>query len=112
MDLSNWHIESVCRFGKNRAERPILVRFTSFKKDLEVLHAKRNLAGVRIRLGEDYSTKVWEKHRQLIQYMKDPKNQWNQVYLQKDKLLIKGKNVQFGLSERKLAITSQQKKAG
>jgi hypothetical protein len=59
-------------------------------QNLEVLHAKRNLAGTRIRKDEGLSIKVHEKRSQLHPYLKDAKTQGNMVYFQKDKLVING----------------------
>jgi len=47
VDISSWHIESVCRLGKERGGR---LRFISFMEKLEVLHTPRNLAGTKMRI--------------------------------------------------------------
>jgi hypothetical protein len=44
VDVMNWHINSVVRIGRRRGSRPILVRFTSYSKKIEVLKGTRNLA--------------------------------------------------------------------
>jgi hypothetical protein len=45
-----------------------------------VLHAKRYLAGMSIRIDENFSIKIQEKLRQLIPYLKDAKTQGNMVF--------------------------------
>jgi hypothetical protein len=50
VNILSWHIESVCRLGKERGGRMILVRFISFMEKLEVLHTPRNLAGTKMRI--------------------------------------------------------------
>jgi hypothetical protein len=60
VDILNWHIENVCRLGKKRGGRPILVRLTSFMKKLEVLPSTRNLAGTKIQIEHYYRAKIQE----------------------------------------------------
>jgi len=60
VDILSWCIQIVCRLGKERGGRLIVVRFISFLKKLEVLHAPRNLAEIKIRIEQDYETKVAE----------------------------------------------------
>ena len=62
VEIANWHIEKVHRLRRSRGDRPILVSFTSFSKEIEVLHAKRNLTGTKIRIAEDFCIKVRETH--------------------------------------------------
>jgi predicted RNase H-like nuclease (RuvC/YqgF family) len=50
VDVMNLHINSVMRIGRRRYSRPILVRFTSYSKIIEVLKGTRNLAGTNIRI--------------------------------------------------------------
>jgi hypothetical protein len=72
-DISSWLKEGVRRMGKKRGERPILVRFISFAKKLKVLQATKHLAETKIRIEQNYGTKVREIRRQLILYLKDAK---------------------------------------
>lgn len=78
--MSNCCIESVRRLGRNRGEGLIWVKFASCTKKLLVLHAKRYLAGMSIRIDENFSIKIQEKLRQLIPYLKDAKTQGNMVF--------------------------------
>jgi len=55
--------------GKERGGRPILVRFISFLKKLDVLHTPRNLAGTKIRIEQDFEARVGEISR-LIPYLR------------------------------------------
>jgi hypothetical protein len=63
VDILSWHIEGVCRLGKETGGRLILDRFISFMKKLDVLHTPRNLAGTKIRKEQDYGAKVGEISR-------------------------------------------------
>jgi hypothetical protein len=58
VDVMNWHIDSVMRIGRRRGSQPILVRFTSYSKKIEVLKGTQNLAGTNIRIKQDYSMKT------------------------------------------------------
>ena len=69
VDILSWRIQIVCRLGKERGGRLIVVRFISFLKKLQVLHAPRNLAGIKIRIEQDYEAKVVEISR-LIPYLR------------------------------------------
>ena len=78
--ISSQHVESVCRLGKERGGRPVMVRFILFMKKLELLHSSRNLAGTKIRIEQDYRAKVGEIGR-LIPYLKDTRQQRNSAYI-------------------------------
>jgi hypothetical protein len=53
VDVMNWHIDSVMRIGRKRGSRPILVRFTSYSKQIEVLKGTRNLSGTNLMTEQD-----------------------------------------------------------
>jgi hypothetical protein len=55
VEVSKETIDYLTRLGRRRGEWPILVRFTSFSKKLEVVRNKKNLAGTKIRVDEDLS---------------------------------------------------------
>lgn len=75
VDILSWYIESVHRLCKKRERRPMLVRFISFMKKSETLHATRNLAGTKTRTEHD--CKVQEIRRQLTPYFKEARQQGN-----------------------------------
>jgi len=54
VDVLKWHVYSVGRLSKGTEGRPILVKFTSFRKKLEVLTTTRNLAAKSIRIEQGY----------------------------------------------------------
>jgi hypothetical protein len=53
IEISGENINYVTRLGRRRGERPILIKFTTFAKKLEVWENKRNLIGTKIRVDED-----------------------------------------------------------
>jgi hypothetical protein len=59
--------------GRRRGECPILIKFTTFFKKLEVWKNKRNLIGSKIRVDEDVSTEDKKIRRELVPYLKDAK---------------------------------------
>jgi hypothetical protein len=67
------NIDYVTRLGRGKRKRPILTKFTSFVKKLEVLKNKRNLAGSKVRVDEDFSTEDRRTRKELISYLKDAK---------------------------------------
>jgi hypothetical protein len=73
VEVSKENIDYLTRLGRRRGERPILVRFTSFSKKLEVLRNKKNLAGTKIRVDEDLSVEDRRIRSELIPYLKDAK---------------------------------------
>jgi hypothetical protein len=65
--------ECVARLGGGRGERPVLIKFSSFSKKLEVLENKRNLVGFKVRVGEHSSIEVRRTGKELVSYLKDTK---------------------------------------
>jgi hypothetical protein len=84
------NIDYVTRLGRRRGERPILVKFTTFFKKLEVWRNKRNLAGTKIRVDEDLSMESRKIRRELIPYLKDAKKWGHRAFLRKHTLIING----------------------
>jgi hypothetical protein len=57
-DTTIENIDCVARMGSTRGERPILIKFISFSKKLEVLKNKRNLTSFNGRVNEDLSVEA------------------------------------------------------
>jgi uncharacterized tellurite resistance protein B-like protein len=53
VEISKENIDYLTRLGRRRGERPILIKFTTFFKKLEIWRNKRNLTGTKIRVDED-----------------------------------------------------------
>jgi hypothetical protein len=58
------------RLGGRRGERQILIKFMSLSKQLEVLKNKRNLAGPKVRVDEDFATEARRIRKELVPYKK------------------------------------------
>jgi hypothetical protein len=95
VDVMNWHINSVVRIGRRRGSRPILVRFTSYSKKIEVLKGARNLAGTNLRIEQYYSMEARRIRRELISYLKYARRKGNIAVLRKDKLVVNRKSTNW-----------------
>jgi hypothetical protein len=73
IEISRENINYVTRLGRRRGERPILIKFTTFFKKLEVWKNKKNLVGSKIRVDEDLSVEDRKVRKALIPYLKDTK---------------------------------------
>jgi hypothetical protein len=91
VDVMNWHIDSAMRMGRRRDSQPILVRFASYAKKIEVLKGIRNLAGTNIWIEQVYSMDTRRIRRELIPYLKYTRRQGNTAFLRKDKLVVNRK---------------------
>jgi hypothetical protein len=109
-DISSWRIDSVRILGKKRGGRPILVRFISFTKKLKMLQASRNLTGTKIKIEQNYGTKVTEIRRQLILYLKDARQQGNTANFRKGKLVVNRREHDLVLQENYQIKKSKKKK--
>jgi hypothetical protein len=94
--VNNENIDYVARIGIRKGERPILVKFISFTKKLEVLGNKKNLAGSKIRVEEDLSMENRKVRKELIPYLKDAKRRGHKAFLRKGSLIVDGSA--YGLS--------------
>jgi hypothetical protein len=91
VETSKENIDYLTRLGRRRGERPILVKFTTFFKKLDVWRNKKNLAGTNIRVDEDLSTESRKIRRELIPYLKDAKKWGHRAFLRKHALIINGR---------------------
>jgi hypothetical protein len=93
---NNENIDYVTRIGRKKGVRPILVKFISFSKKLQILKNKRNLAGSKIRVEEDLSIEDRKIRQELIPYLKDAKRKGHKAFLRKGSLIVDGRA--YGLS--------------
>jgi hypothetical protein len=90
IELSRENINYVTRLGRRRGERPILIKFTVFKK-LEVWKNKRNLIGSKIRVDENLSVEDRKVRKELIPFLKDAKKWGHKAFLRKHALIVHGR---------------------
>ncbi|XP_075726224.1 uncharacterized protein LOC142767862 [Rhipicephalus microplus] len=76
--ISTAAIERAHRLGRYTAvkARPIILRFLSFKDKERVLAVASKLKGTEFALSEDYSSKVRQDRKKLIQFAKDRKAEY------------------------------------
>jgi hypothetical protein len=107
VDVMKRHIDSVMRIGRRKGSRPILVRFASYSKKIEVLKGTRNLAGTNIRIEQDYRMKTRRICRELIPYLKDARRQGNIAFIRKDKLVVNRKIYELEYLKKNFHIESE-----
>ncbi|KAI5743930.1 hypothetical protein M8J77_023969 [Diaphorina citri] len=84
-------IDYIINLDKSRNDGPILIRFTTLRKKLEVISKRRTLQGTKIFVDEDYSKEVVEQRIKMRPIMKQLKEQGKNVVMKKDKLFVDGK---------------------
>lgn len=89
VELHQYDIERAHRIGrKGRHSRPIIVKFNSYKKKMEVLAATRLLQGKRVGVSEDFTQKVRNIREELKVFMFTARQQGEYAVLRHDKLVI------------------------
>lgn len=87
----NEDIDSIIKLDKNKNDGPVLVKFTTFRKKMEILANRRLLKDTDIYINEDYSKEVVEKRKEMKKIMKQLKSDGvKNVYLRRDKLWVDG----------------------
>lgn len=87
----NEDIDSIIKLDKKRDDGPILVKFTTIRKKLEILANRKNLSNTNIYVDEDYSKEVVEKRKELKKVLKQLKNEGKKnVHLKRDELWVDG----------------------
>jgi hypothetical protein len=94
VEISRENIDYLTRLGRRRGEPPILIKFMTFFKKLEVWRNKRNLTGTKIRVDEDLSMEG-RKMRELIPYLKDAKKWGHKAFLRKHALMVNGRTYEL-----------------
>jgi regulator of replication initiation timing len=100
LNVKDSDIERAHRIGrKTNGNRPIIVRFSGYKKKTEVLRNSKNLKGTRIRIEEDFTAKIRNVRKELRQFMLEARSSGQFAILRYDKLLINGRG--YSLEELK-----------
>lgn len=84
-------IERAHRIGAKKAsqQRPVVVKFNSFKDREIVLRNAKNLKGTTISVKDDVSDRVLASRRKQMEKLKEAKNNGKIAYFSLDKLIIK-----------------------
>uniref|UniRef100_A0A8D8Z3K6 Uncharacterized protein n=1 Tax=Cacopsylla melanoneura TaxID=428564 RepID=A0A8D8Z3K6_9HEMI len=98
-------IDEIVKLDRSKDDSPILVKFTTLRKKLEILGNRRKLKDTRIYIDEDFSKEVVEKRKELRKTMKIFKEEGKQVYLKRDKLWVDG---QLWSNEQNEDVTMQE----
>lgn len=108
-------IDYVSRIGKlGSSNRPIMVRFLTLNKKLEVLRNRKFLINTNYGMSEDFSKEIREKRKELIPEMTKLRSEGKRVILKMDKLVVLG-DFQNGHEQRgssRGSSASQQSSGG
>lgn len=89
IEIQLMEIDRTKRLGIQRTgKRPVLVRFTTYRKRLEVLKASINLKDSPIRMSKDYTYEERQIRKQLIPFMIRARSHNYKASLRNDKLLV------------------------
>jgi hypothetical protein len=103
VEISKENTDYLTRLGRRRGERPILIKFTTFFKKLEVWRNKKNLAGTKSRVDEDLSMED-RKMRELIPYLKDAKKWGHKAFLKKHALMVNGRTSELNYLKENIQL--------
>lgn len=83
-------VERAHRVGARKSSKPraIVVKFLNYKDRERVLKSRRNLAGSRIFIREDFSDRTAEKRKLLIPEMMEARRNGKIAYIRYNKLIV------------------------
>lgn len=86
-------IDIMYRLGPKRTEktRPVIVKFTTQRKVLELLSNRKNLKNTRIYINEDMTKEKAEERKKLVAEMKKYREAGKHAIIKNGKLIIEGK---------------------
>lgn len=74
--------------GMEKNKRPVLIRFTTLKKKIEILKSRANLKDSPYSLDEDFSKEVREKRKSLLPELKKLRNENKIAVLRYDQIVV------------------------
>uniref|UniRef100_A0A8D9E6A4 Uncharacterized protein n=1 Tax=Cacopsylla melanoneura TaxID=428564 RepID=A0A8D9E6A4_9HEMI len=87
----NGDVDSILSLNRNREDGPILVKFTTNRKKLEILLNRKKLKETKIYIDEDFTKEIVQKRKELKVVMKQLKQEGKRnVYLKQDQLWVDG----------------------
>jgi hypothetical protein len=90
--LGGYDIERAHRLGKKgRNARPIIVKFNSWKKKMEILGAVHTLRGIPIGVSEDFAESTRRTREELKACLSQARSMGMKAFLKLDKLVVDGK---------------------
>jgi hypothetical protein len=106
---TNFNMLLANRLGRGRSNRLIMVRFTTFRKKLEILENTKKLARSKIRIKQDYTWKARQMRRHLIPYLKEARNKGHMAVIKVDKLIVNGRLYELKYLKENIKLTSKDK---
>ena len=111
VDVEN-KIERAHRIGgKGNKERPIIVKFSSFRTKEEVWNNKTKLKQTNFRISEDFSLKVRKQRSTLWKWGESERNDGKKTYLKFNKLQVGDKEYKVDDRNEVYEITHRNGKA-
>lgn len=77
------NIDYVAKLESRRGEHQILIKLTSFSKNLEVLKNKRNLTSSKIRVDEGLPIEAKRIRKELVRHIKDAEKWGHKAFLKR-----------------------------
>jgi hypothetical protein len=109
IEIAEWHVDMANRLGRGRDNRPIAVRFTTFKKKSEILENMKKLAASKIRIEQDYTWETRQIRRDLIPYLKEARNKGHRVVIKIDKLIVNARPYELKYLKENIKLNSKDK---
>lgn len=90
-DIELKEIDRIIRVGRHLpSNRPVLIKFVTFRKKIEILRLARNLKGTNFGISQDYSYEERQLGKKLIPYMVQARSMQCRASLRGGKLLVDG----------------------
>ena len=69
INIGTQHIDNLFWLGKQKQNRTLLIKFTSFMVKSEIMYKKSRLKGSKLRIQNDYDLSTRIKRKALIRHM-------------------------------------------
>jgi hypothetical protein len=109
IEIAEWHVDMANRLGRGRGNRLIMVRFTTFRKKLEILENTKKLAGSKIRIKQDYTWETRQIRKDLLPYLKEATNKGHRAVFKIDKLTVNGRPCELKYLKENIKLTLEDK---
>ena len=83
-------IDNIYRFGKNKSNRPVLIKFNNTIAKEIIIERKKIFGKWKIRVEEDFCPEIREIRKRLVEHMWRERRNGNHAILSKDKIVING----------------------
>lgn len=90
LDLHENDINDIYLIGKQKVEKPVIVKLVSYLKKVAILRNAKKLKGSKIFISEELNLEEREGRKILVQHLKQAKERATNAYIKGDKLYING----------------------